>query len=110
MSPSTSAPQPAHLKATYTSPTNAPLEVSTPLATFPTDPASVDQKTAYLGALRKATTALQECINIELTARMEEDNARDADSTATGKTGKTTDVDDVAEEDNYGEEVQGGDD
>jgi hypothetical protein len=42
---------------------------------------------------------MQEQINKELTARMEEDKARDAEGT------KPKVVDDAKEEDNYGEEI-----
>ncbi|KAI1492204.1 hypothetical protein F5X96DRAFT_627705 [Biscogniauxia mediterranea] len=149
-----SSPSVAYLKATYTSPTNAPLDLSTSLAfPFPTtttsssspDPAvSVADKTSYLRALRAASSALQERVNAELTARMDEDSARQAivtngDSNGNGNgnggssggsnnSGKkrkranrklnqnqgpvmvVPDVDEAAEEENYGEEVQDDDD
>jgi hypothetical protein len=59
---------------------------------------------AYLGALRKATTELQERINTELTQRMEEDKVRDATGAAE-KGMKNGVVDEGNEEENYGEEV-----
>ncbi|KAL2753753.1 hypothetical protein ACRALDRAFT_212218 [Sodiomyces alcalophilus JCM 7366] len=58
---------------------------------------SVDDKTTYLAALRRATAQIQDDVNRELTQRMEEDKAR-AVSAQTG-------VDDAKEEENYGEEV-----
>jgi hypothetical protein len=85
------------LKATYSSPTNAPFIHEQPLQAPPTS--STKDKTTYLSALRKATVDLQERINKELTARMEEDKARDA----SGR-GKES-IDDKKEEENYGEEV-----
>ncbi|RYP74532.1 hypothetical protein DL771_003006 [Monosporascus sp. 5C6A] len=89
------------------------------------------EKAAYLRDLRAATAALQERINGELTARMGEDKAREASAggggggvaaeagTDRGKGGKAgsgggggggakkaaKDVDEDAEEENYGEEV-----
>lgn len=48
---------------------------------------------AYLASLRSAAAKIQEDINRELTKRMEEDKARE------GK------LDEVKEEENYGEEV-----
>ncbi len=60
-------------------------------------------KSTYLAELRKSVTALQADVNRELTARMEEDKARDASTAAAS--GKKV-VDDEKEEENYGEEVQ----
>ncbi len=85
---------------------------------------------AYLSSLRHATTDLQERINAELTARMEDDKVRDAAAAKetrgdnvtgevhTSKNKKGTkgrlniddskrefSVDEDAEEENYGEEV-----
>ncbi|KAH8903994.1 Gon7 family protein [Coniochaeta sp. PMI_546] len=83
--------------ATYKSETNEPFSFS---QSFPApDPADVEQKTNYLANLRAAVVGTQEKINKELTARMEEDKARDA----TGA--KIPDVDEAKEEENYGEEV-----
>jgi hypothetical protein len=76
------------LTATYSSPTNAPFALTQPL------PAPTD-KTAYLAALRKATSEMQSHINKELTSRMEDDKG------VISKSG----VDEAKEEDNYGEEV-----
>ncbi len=80
------------LTAKYASPANEAFAVDTPLPS-----ASSDNKTSYLAALRAAVTDTQATINKELTARMEEDKARDAGAAA---------VDDAKEEENYGEEVQ----
>ena len=106
----------ASLKATYTSPTNALLTLTTPLTLPPS--LSVAEKTAYLSSLRGAVTELQGRVNAELTARMEEDNNK-----AGGQDGKTQEgkggkagkkskaaaaakaIDEDAEEENYGEEV-----
>lgn len=83
-----------NLTASYTSPTSAPFTLTETLPA-PTTSSTAD-KTQYLAALRAAVTATQEKVNKELTARMEEDKARDA------KTG----IDEAKEEENYGEEVQ----
>jgi hypothetical protein len=84
------------LQASYQSPTN---EAFTHAQNIPA-PASeaIDEKTTYLSALRKATIDLQERVNKDLTARMEEDKVREGGATK-GK------VDEAKEEDNYGEEV-----
>ncbi|KAH6877293.1 hypothetical protein B0T10DRAFT_584370 [Thelonectria olida] len=84
---------------TYSSPDNAPFEVTYTLVPPQTNP-PIAEKTAYLGALREVVTEAQAQINKELTARMEEDKARDAASSKNGV------VDDAKEEENYGEEVQ----
>ncbi|RYP76437.1 hypothetical protein DL770_007229 [Monosporascus sp. CRB-9-2] len=121
----------AELRATYASAHNAPLSLATPLdlpAPSSTSPSPAG-KAAYLRDLRAAAAALQERINGELTARMEEDKAREAPAagggggvaaaaagTDKGKGGKAgrggggaekaaKDVDEDAEEENYGEEV-----
>ena len=62
--------------------------------------ASATQKTAYLSELRASTKKLQENINTFLTAKMEEDRARDA--LEKGAKVKTRDE---IEEEQYGEEV-----
>ncbi|TVY32347.1 hypothetical protein LSUB1_G008126, partial [Lachnellula subtilissima] len=82
----------------YASPTNAPFTLTQPLPPHPalSNPSA---KTAYLSALRKATSQMQKEINKELTMRMEEDKA--VDIASKGKGG----VDEAKEEDNYGEEV-----
>lgn len=82
------------LTARYASPANAAFAVETALP-------STGDKTSYLGALRAAVTDAQATINKELTARMEEDKARDAGGAAAAAA-----VDDAKEEENYGEEVQ----
>lgn len=106
MATTSSAPADSHqiVSATYQSPSNAAFtffeKIPTPATTLPKD------KVAYLSALRKATAAMQEHINTELTARMEEDKARQPSTATSGKdTAKTVVVDEAKEEDNYGEEV-----
>jgi hypothetical protein len=94
--------QQAPFSAAYTSPTNAPFAVSLPL-TAPADSTTVETKSKYLSELRQSVTSLQDRINRELTARMEEDKAREA-SAAAANGAKV--VDDEKEEENYGEEVQ----
>jgi len=66
-------------------------------------PGNATDKIAYLANLRAAVVAMQDYVNAELTARMDEDKALDANSKS-GE-GKTEGLDDVKEEDNYGEEV-----
>ncbi|KAL5606961.1 hypothetical protein BROUX41_003328 [Berkeleyomyces rouxiae] len=84
------------ISAIYTSPTNDAFtlveSVAAPAFTSPTD------KSTSLASLRTAVSALQDGINRELTIRMEEDNAKAKLAGAA--------VDDVKEEENYGEEVQ----
>ncbi|KAI1123060.1 hypothetical protein F5Y10DRAFT_61046 [Nemania abortiva] len=112
-----------HLTATYTSPrthipqtlSSTPLALPTTLASTSTSEA-LESKTSYLRDLRAATVALQDRINAELTARMEED-AREAQSaegpqSGSGMAGKVLQgstaaagVDEVAEEEHYGEEA-----
>lgn len=91
------------LLATYSSPNNEKFEH---VHKLPTPPASdkVNERTAYLGALRKATGEMQERVNKELTARMEEDKVREAES-ADGSKVHGGVIDEAKEEDNYGEEV-----
>jgi hypothetical protein len=89
------------LSATYKSPTNNPF---THVHKIPAPPTlKTGDRTTYLTVLRKATAELQEAINLDLTARMEEDKAQEAGDTRNG--GKACVVDEVKEEDNYGEEV-----
>jgi hypothetical protein len=83
------------LSATYHSPTNPSFTTTHDLPAPPT--AQTADRAAYLAALRKAATAMQEHINTELTARMDEDKAR---GDAKSKT-----ADDARAEDTYGEEV-----
>jgi hypothetical protein len=91
-------PQPI-LSATYTSPTNAPFTLALPISA-PIDNTNVESKTKYLSDLRQSVTSLQGQVNKELTARMEEDKAREAAAANGAKM-----VDDEKEEENYGEEV-----
>lgn len=83
--------------AAYQSPNSAPFVWKQDTGISPSD------KTAYLGKLREATAKMQEHINAELTARMEEDKSREAaDANGSKKKGV---VDEAREEDNYGEEL-----
>lgn len=101
--PKDSPASPQLLKATYTSPANPSFTHTTSLPTPPTT-APAD-KTAYLSALRKATAALQDTINAELTTRMEADKeVLEKSEAGTGRGTKRT-IDEAKEEDNYGEEV-----
>lgn len=63
-----------------------------------------DNKKQYLKELRDSIKLLQDEVNRELTARMEEDRARE--SSATKPNGAKKVIDDEKEEENYGEEVQ----
>lgn len=89
------------LSASYQSPTNDAF-TSTHQITAPPSSSMAD-RTAYISDLRKATAALQEQINLQLTARMEEDKARGSESTSGFATAKG--FDEAKEEDTYGEEV-----
>ncbi|KAF5022064.1 hypothetical protein F66182_5891 [Fusarium sp. NRRL 66182] len=80
------------LAADYTSPESEPFKVSHKLPAI-SSTASTSDKSSYLKALRASITETQATINQELTARMEQDKARDAAAEA-------------KEEENYGEEVQ----
>jgi len=86
------------VSAAYQSPNNAPFTWKKKTATPPSD------KTAYLRTLQEATAKMQDHINAELTARMEEDKALEASSTHGAAKAKGV-VDEAKEEDNYGEEV-----
>ncbi|OHF02442.1 Gon7 family protein [Colletotrichum orchidophilum] len=91
--------------ATYQSPANEPFTFSEPL---PAPPSSgPGDKAAYLNAMRKSINAAQEHINKELTARMEEDKAKEV--TKNGTAPKSV-VDEALEEENYGEEAPPTDD
>ena len=90
-----------NLQATYSSPTNPAFTHTAQLPSLGAN--SVEERVAYLAALRKETAALQERINTELTQRMEEDKAQAEANATPGGNGRK--VDDVAEEENYGEEV-----
>ncbi len=99
--PETQPLQFEQLSATYQSPAN---EAFTHVQKIPAPPISkTTDRTAYLAALRKATSEMQEQINKDLTARMEEDKAREAGINGVSK--KNGAVDEAKEEDNYGEEV-----
>ncbi|RDA92573.1 hypothetical protein CP533_0901 [Ophiocordyceps camponoti-saundersi (nom. inval.)] len=87
------------LKAIYQSPTNEAFSLVRHF-TAPTSDA-VAERVQYLKTLRNAVAETQASVNRELTSRMEEDKARDANTS--GKLG----VDEDKEEDNYGEDVQG---
>ncbi|KAF5001433.1 hypothetical protein ACHAPU_001772 [Fusarium lateritium] len=80
------------LTADYASPESEPFKVSHTLPAI-TSSASTADKSSYLKALRASIADTQATINQELTARMEQDKARDAAVEA-------------KEEENYGEEVQ----
>lgn len=90
------------LSTAYTSTSNAPFTISLPLSA-PADSTTVESKAKYLSELRQSVTSLQAQVNRELTARMEEDKARE--SSAAAASGKKI-VDDEKEEENYGEEMQ----
>jgi len=120
-----------HLIATYTNTSPSVTEPrtltlsSTPLSLPTGEALTVESKTTYLASLRAAAVAMQESINAELTRRMEEDikNAAAAGVGATTQEAMTLDknkatkregknkhgaadaLDEVAEEENYGEEV-----
>ncbi|KFY46665.1 hypothetical protein V494_00388 [Pseudogymnoascus sp. VKM F-4513 (FW-928)] len=88
------------LRATYNSPTNPTFSHAAAIP-FSTSN-STSERTNYISALRSETSKLQDLINSELTTRMEDDKARQAsDSTTSAKKGV---VDEIAEEENYGEE------
>ncbi|KAK3304210.1 uncharacterized protein B0T15DRAFT_535803 [Chaetomium strumarium] len=91
------------LSANYTSTGNASFTIHHPL-TAPPSSTTVENKIASLAELRRSIIVLQNQINQELTARMEEDQARN--SSATKANGVKKIIDDEKEEENYGEEVQ----
>ncbi|KAI2622256.1 hypothetical protein GGS21DRAFT_370491 [Xylaria nigripes] len=93
-----------YLKATYISPSTVqqPQVLSSMPLELPIKPSNVDSKTTYLRSLRAATVALQERINAELTARMEEDKNGRKQPGIVGKARGDV-VDEAAEEENYGE-------
>lgn len=88
------------LKAAYSSPINPAFTHTAELPSLGAN--NVSERVTYLAALRKETAALQERINAELTQRMEDGKAQAATDAAGNNKRK---VDDVAEEENYGEEV-----
>ncbi|OBT76125.1 hypothetical protein VF21_04877 [Pseudogymnoascus sp. 05NY08] len=89
------------LRATYNSATNPTFShtAGIPFSTSNT----TSERTSYLSALRSETSKLQDLINAELTTRMENDKAQQASDLATSA--KKGVVDEIAEEENYGEEV-----
>lgn len=94
------------LTAEYTSTANAPFTITHTLQAPPSGTANptVPDKTKYLSDLRRAAATMQEQINKELTQRMDEDKAKVA-----AESGKPA-IDEAKEEENYGEEVQEGED
>ncbi|KIL88895.1 hypothetical protein FAVG1_08145 [Fusarium avenaceum] len=80
------------LTADYASSVSEAFKVSHTLPAI-SSTASTSDKSSYLEALRASIADTQATINQELTARMEQDKARDAAAEA-------------KEEENYGEEVQ----
>lgn len=92
----------ATLTAAYQSTVNQDFSFSETLAVPASD--SIEDRTKYLKSLRQAVLQIQDKVNKELTARMEEDNAR-----ATGGQTTVAGVDEAKEEENYGEEPQGED-
>jgi len=89
------------LSASYRSPQNADFthRIKIPI---PSGGDSADKPT-YIGVLRAAVVTMQDLVNAELTARMDEDKALEA-SSKSGRE-KPKGVDEAKEEDNYGEEV-----
>ena len=87
------------LSASYTSPSNEPFTVSENIN--PPSSSGTEDKTKYLSGLRKAVSSAQERLNKELTARMDQDKAKEAGEGDKSVTG----ADDAKEEENYGEEV-----
>jgi hypothetical protein len=93
--PSTNGTTGPALEALYSSPISNST-FTQPLPTLPKD-FSVEQKTAFLSQLRQSVVRLQEDVNAFLTQKMEEDKA---DAVKGGQN-----LNDVKEEENYGEEV-----
>lgn len=94
--PSAASPKQHAFSATYQSATNEPFSFS---ETFPVpDAKDVEKRTSYLASLRAAVVDTQDKINKELTARMDEDKARD------GTGPRIPEMDEAKEEENYGEE------
>lgn len=88
------------LRATYNSPTN-PTFSHTAAIPFSTSNTTTE-RISYISALRSETSKLQSLINTELTTRMENDKAQQATDSATSS--KKGVIDEIAEEENYGEE------
>jgi hypothetical protein len=98
--------KPAALSVYYNSSSNQHFSLTKTVG-GPVD-GTVESKSKFLGDLRQAVVSAQEHINTELTARMEEDKAREGSSAGTN--GGKVSVDEAKEEENYGEEVQEDDD
>lgn len=88
------------LRASYNSPTN-PTFSHTAAIPFSTSN-TTSERISYVSALRSETSKLQGLINAELTTRMENDKAQLASDLATSS--RKGVVDEIAEEENYGEE------
>ena len=93
-----------NLSVSYSSSGNEPFTANEALTAPPS--ASVADKTRYLSHLRMAVSSMQEHINKELTARMEEDKAKAGTQDAPADAA----LDEAKEEENYGEEAAGGED
>ncbi|KAK9775895.1 putative EKC/KEOPS complex subunit GON7 [Seiridium cardinale] len=116
-----SSPPAASLVAQYTNTSSTspsePFAFTSPLPALSST--ATAPPTTYLHALRIAITSTQTQINEALTTRMEEDKRRDAEAAlaaggdvAGGRSGKSdkrkkgkTEIDEEAEELNYGEEI-----
>lgn len=91
----------AQLTATYTSPKGDTQAFAT--EPLPSSPQNVEEKTAYLSALRANASKLQSEINAFLTQKMDEDKLAAAEEGNGSKKSSAAD-DDEREEDFYGEE------
>jgi hypothetical protein len=89
------------LRATYNSSTNPTFSHTTLIPLLTSGIAST--RISYISALRNETAILQGRINAELTTRMENDKAQQTSNLTTSV--KDDVVDEIAEEENYGEEV-----
>ena len=96
---------PASLTASYTSPTVSKV-FSLALPAVPTSD-SVDEKTAFVAAVRVNTSQMQDDINVFLTQKMEEDKAQEI--AAAGGDLKKNAKEEEREEEMYGEEDVGED-
>lgn len=83
------------LKATYTAPGASEESFKEALPAVSKE-VSTEERTEYLGKLRTSITSIQDQINVFLTHKMEEDNA---------KAGAAAAAQDAKEEENYGEET-----
>ncbi|KAJ9619223.1 hypothetical protein H2203_008552 [Taxawa tesnikishii (nom. ined.)] len=106
-----SEPSAPSLTATYAS----PVTTQTFSSALPSLPApgsektsSVEEKSAYLSALRLKVSELQNDVNSFLTQKMEEDKAREAEGRGDAAGGKSVRIkDEDREEEMYGEEDAG---